>query len=387
MRHAGLGAAPRIAGVLDIAAPIKLATMLNNARACAADVARHAASADDCAQIPESTWRVFRSSGMGTSALPTEFGGCDLWDPQYGGELCTMLRLIGAADLSLARLFEGHVNAISLVCRYGTQQQIADLAHDVADGALSGVWGAEDARGLKLVSVNDGTLTLEGRKILASGAGFVTRPLVTANGPDGQQLCLLRLKPGYDYDISGWQAQGMRATATGTVDFTGTTITANEQVGRPGDYMQQPTFSGGAWRFCAVHLGGIERLVDLFRQHLVASKRGEDPYQLERLAACVAAAKTARFWVEDAARRFGSDSAAAGTVAFTHLTRMAVERSALTVIETVQRGVGLRAFVRPNDIERICRDLSTYLRQPAPDLAMSDAARTFLHASAGVGEF
>jgi hypothetical protein len=56
-------------------------------------------------------------------------------------------------------------------------------------------------------------------------------------------------------------------------------------------------------------------------------------------------------------------------------------------MEAVQRGIGLRAFVRPNEVERICRDLSTYLRQPAPDLAMSDAAKTFLNASVGVGNF
>ncbi len=59
-------------------------------------------------------------------------------------------------------------------------------------------------------------------------------------------------------------------------------------------------------------------------------------------------------------------------MAFANLARMVVERSALTVMETVQRGIGLRAFVRPHDVERICRDLATYLRQPVPDRAMSE---------------
>lgn len=296
-----------------------------------------------------------------------------------------MLRLLGAADLSIARLFEGHLNTIGLVERYGTPEQLRALARDVGKGALCGVWGAEDAKGLKIMSGPAGSV-LEGRKILASGAGFVTRPLVTAAAPDGQQMCLLQLDPGYDYDVSGWLAQGMRATATGTVDFTGVPVTPDNLIGIPGQYLQQPTFSGGAWRFCAIHVGAIERLVDLFRQHLVATKRGDDPYQLERLATCVSAAKTARFWVEEAARRLGSGEATQ-TVAFAHLTRMTVERSALTVMETVQRGVGLRAFVRPNEVERICRDLSTYLRQPAPDLAMCDGARSFLNSAKSVGDF
>jgi alkylation response protein AidB-like acyl-CoA dehydrogenase len=127
--------------------------------------------------------------------------------------------------------------------------------------------------------------------------------------------------------------------------------------------------------------------VDLFKQHLIVTKRGEDPYQLQRLAICVSAAKTARFWVEETAGRMAGDGDPDETVAIAHLTRMTVERSALTVMETVQRGIGLRAFVRPNQVERICRDLSTYLRQPAPDLAMSNAAKTFLNASVGVGNF
>lgn len=200
-------------------------------------------------------------------------------------------------------------------------------------------------------------------------------------------MCLLDLKPGYAHDISGWQATGMRATATGSVDFSGIRVTGHERIGGPGDYMRQPTFSGGAWRFCAAQVGATERLVDLFREHLVLTRRSEDAYQLERLAACISAAKTARFWVEEAARRFGQDDDTATVVAFSHLTRMTVEQCALNVIELVQRGVGLRAFVRPNDIERICRDLATYLRQPAPDLAMSNGARAFVESAIPVGYF
>jgi hypothetical protein len=56
-------------------------------------------------------------------------------------------------------------------------------------------------------------------------------------------------------------------------------------------------------------------------------------------------------------------------------------------METVQRGVGLTSFIRPNPIERISRDLATYLRQPVPDLAMSDGAKAFLNSTLSVAEF
>lgn len=355
-------------------------------RAFAADAARLAAEGDSHASVPETVWTGFRASGLATSPLPSRFGGSDLADPQNGADLCAVLRILGSADLSIARLFEGHLNAIGLVCRYGSQEQVTALAKDVAGGALCAVWGADDAVGLK-VATGENEGVLHGRKVLASGSGFVSRPLVTADTAEGQQMFLLALPPGYPHDLAGWQSQGMRATATGTVDFTGTEVGPSQRIGSPGDYMKQPTFSGGAWRFCAAHVGAVERLVDLFRDHLNATKRGADPYQLERLATAVSAAKTAQFWVEDAARRFGGEMDATEVVAFAHLTRMTVERCALTVLETVQRGIGLRAFIRPRDVERICRDLATYLRQPAPDLAMSDGARAFLASSTSVGDF
>lgn len=345
-----------------------------------------AAKTDGDALIAPEIWEEFHSSGLGMSPLPEELGGAGLWEPRHGERLCAVLRALGAADLSIARLYEGHLNAVGLVCRYGSKEQIEGLAADVAAGTLSGVWGADDAEGLTIVS-GQADDVLKGRKILASGAGFVTRPLVTAKGPLGQQMCLLDLEPGYTHDISGWQALGMRATATGTVDFSGYKVGVRETVGDPGDFMRQPHFSGGAWRFCAAHVGATERLVDLFRDHLRSSGRGEDAYQLERLAGCMADATTARFWVEEAARRLASDTDPESIVAFVNLTRMVVERSALNVIERIQRGVGLRAFVRPNNVERVCRDLATYLRQPVPDLAMSDGARVFLNSVLPLGEF
>ncbi len=316
------------------------------------------------------------------AVFPRQFdGGMTL----EGIDLCTFLRAVGAADLSVARIVEGHFNALALVRRYGSASQLEALAQSVARGALSAVWGADDAQGLQLESQNSAK-SLRGQKIHASGAGFVTRPIVTAMFEEGQVMCLLELTPEYPHDLSAWQVLGMRATATGSVALTGQQITANEIIGSPGDFMRQPYFSGGAWRFCAAHVGATERLVDLFRTHLLATRRGDDPYQLQRLAHCVASARTARFWVEEAARRLADDCDPEGVVAFANLTRMVTERSALDVMEHVQRGVGLRAFVRPHDIERISRDLATYLRQPVPDQAMSDAARYALASAHPIGE-
>ncbi len=338
-----------------------------------------ASEADATASVAQETWALLRRVGVLRAPLSTAEGGVDLVAPGQFAALFDTLTVLGHTDLSLARLLEGHINAVALVTRYGDASQIAELAAAVRDGALSAVWGADGARPLRAEPSGAG-LRLQGDKVLASGAGLVARPLVTAASVDGPVLLMLRLAPGERADVTGWTAQGMRSTATGTVDLDGVTVGSDQIIGRPGDFNRQPTLSGGAWRFCAAHLGATERLVDLFRAHLLDRKRDGDPYQLQRVATCAAAAGTARFWVRAAAERFATadDHAADDIVAFVNMTRFVTERTALDVVEAVQRGVGLGGFVRPHPIERITRDLTTYLRQPVPDLAMADAARRVL---------
>jgi alkylation response protein AidB-like acyl-CoA dehydrogenase len=169
----------------------------------------------------------------------------------------------------------------------------------------------------------------------------------------------------------------MRASATGAVDFTGVEVEPVEIVGREGDYERQPWFSAGAWRFAAVQLGGMERLFDLLRRHLQETNRGQDSHQAARLGEAAMAVETARLWVARAATitedSLGS-KAPEQLVAYVNLARLAVETAALELMQLAQRSIGLQAFMRPNPIERISRDLATYLRQPGPDRALTDAA-------------
>jgi alkylation response protein AidB-like acyl-CoA dehydrogenase len=178
-------------------------------------------------------------------------------------------------------------------------------------------------------------------------------------------------------DLSGWKAQGMRASATGAVDFTGVGVELIEIVGSDGDYERQPWFSGGAWRFAAVHLGGMERLLDLLRSHLQETNRGQDPHQAARLGQAAMATETASLWVARAAtlaEPVPESTAPEQLVAYVNLARLAVEAAALDLMQLVHRSVGLQAFLRPNPIERISRDLATYLRQPGPDRTLINAA-------------
>ena len=311
--------------------------------------------------------------GLLTATLPTELGG-DAIEPLALSEL---LRQIGAGSLPLGRLFEGHVNAIGLALRYGGDDQVRLIAREAHAGKLLGVWNTDDKEGLRLL-VDRGRHRLQGRKILASGAGFIERPLITATDETGRRLMVIpHLEPGRRSDLSDWTAHGMRASATGAVDFSGVVVEPIEILGGDGDYERQPAFSGGAWRFAAVHLGGMERLFDLLREHLRRTSRGGDPHQAARLGQAAIASETARLWVERAAVTADASPEARSAeqiVAYVNLARLAVERAALDLMELVHRSVGLQGFMRPHPIERISRDLATYLRQPGPDRALTSAA-------------
>jgi alkylation response protein AidB-like acyl-CoA dehydrogenase len=234
---------------------------------------------DEDSAYPSAEVMRLHEAGLLTATLPREYGGAALG----GLGLCTLFRQIGSGSLPVGRLFEGHVNALALVLRYGRREQVALVASEVHEGKMFGVWNTNDGQGLRLVC-KPGRYHLEGRKILASGAGHIERPIITASDGEGRKLIVMpRLRLGERADHSHWTAHGMRASATGAVDFSGIPIDPIEIVGSDGDYERQPAFSGGAWRFAAVHLGGMERLFDLLRVHLRSTGRGSDPHQAARL--------------------------------------------------------------------------------------------------------
>ena len=87
------------------------------------------------------------------------------------------------------------------------------------------------------------------------------------------------------------------------------------------------------------------------------------------------ATETARLWMATAAERAEhAEGDPADAVAYVGLARLAVEQACLDVIVLAQRSLGVAALLRANPVERLCRDLATYLRQPAADMVLTEAA-------------
>lgn len=332
----------------------------------------------------EFTW--LREAGLLTAALPSALDGSGLGEPAQALHLLRTLRHIGRGNLAVGRVFEGHVNALLLAQRFGRPAQVARWAKAAHHGRLFGVWNTEAHDGVKLEPLENGRYRLHGSKTFGSGAGHISRPLLTAMLPDGgwQMLILPADEQVPALDKSFWLPLGMRATASFRADFTGLEIEADDLLGHPGDYYRQPWFSGGATRFAAVQLGAAEAVFDETRRFLQGLGRTDDPYQRQRLGEMALLIESGNHWLAAAAAyesRAEATAEAEATVAHANMVRTAIEEICLRVLPLAERCVGARGLLRPEPFERLHRDLTHYLRQPAPDAAQADVGRFVLQHS------
>ena len=235
---------------------------------------RRALQLDRTADFPTEDIDLLRSLGALAAPLPPELGGLS-WGtrPEGAAGLVQALRLLGQGNLSVGRLYEAHVNALRLVVRFGTPDQVRASARDAMDGHLFGLW-VTDAPQAPLQLRDNGILC--GSKAPCSGAGYATRALVTARLSSGESHMLIIRAPGRECaDRTGWGTQGMRSACNGLVELDGIRPTA--KIGAAGDYLCQPDFSAGAWRTSAVTLGGMEALVAEMRGQLVKRERRRRP--------------------------------------------------------------------------------------------------------------
>lgn len=330
---------------------------------------------DAAAAIPAEDVAALGAAGLVMAPLPCRVGGMGMGtEPQAAGAVFAALRALGRGNLSVARLFEAHVNVVRLVVRFGTPAQVDQVAGVCRAGALFGLW-VTDAPG-QVLHVRNGVLA--GVKGPGSGAGFLRNALVTVHDSGAVRMALVRLNGDEPVEMVGDRLHGMRASANGSVRLDGL---VPEFVGNDGDYMREPDFSTGAWRTMAATVGGMEALLAAVQVQLM--RRGHDGFALQqaRFGEMAIAVETARLWTWEAGQRSEAEmGAAADLVVYVNLARIAVEAACLALIQGAQRGLGLGAFVRPNPVERLLRDLAVYLRQPAADLVLTEAGLHLLRA-------
>jgi alkylation response protein AidB-like acyl-CoA dehydrogenase len=115
------------------------------------------------------------------------------------------------------------------------------------DGRLFALWVTDPPEnGLHMQQIGE-RIILTGGKQFCSAAESATGAVLTAQDAEGgTRMLALSLGNGETITPLPSPLQGMRAAATGAVDFTGCETSAGALLGQPGDYLREPDFSAGA---------------------------------------------------------------------------------------------------------------------------------------------
>jgi alkylation response protein AidB-like acyl-CoA dehydrogenase len=305
-------------------------------------------------------------------AAAVESGRLDL--PLPGGgrtrERWAGLAELAGEDLSLARLSEGHTDALAILAELG--------AGPPPDRSRWGVWAAQPPGPGLMATRAGGGWRLDGIKRYCSGARSCTHALVTAAAPDGTRLFAVSARDLVP--VAGtWPATGMAGSDTLDVEFTD--IPA-EPVGEPGRYTSRPGFAHGGAGVAACWYGGARGVGQALLT--AAAKRDVGPHALAHLGAVDIALHTARDALERAAAEIDADPGDRehGGWRRTLRIRALVEATATEVMLRVGRALGAGPLCHDEAHARRVADLTVYLRQHHAERDLAELGA--LAAEAGV---
>jgi hypothetical protein len=335
-----------------------------------ADIAGGAQALDRGLRGPAFEVDTLRAHGWLQAALPRRFGGCD-WGQSAAGARDGFSALFALASVSLptTRIYEGHVNAVRLIDRHGSDAQRARLFAEVRGGALLAIWGAEADRPAMIVADDHGH-SLRGTKTFSSGLGEVAYAIVTATVPDGGcQMVIARADEARRWHRDAWDVTAMVGTCSG--EFTTDHLPAGQDwlLGRPGALFEEPDFNGGVWRLCAGYAGAMSAIAQATLHHMQRSGTGEAAEMRLRLGHIAHQAQTALLWAWQACRALempGSDEPHRA-IATSLFAREAIEQAATEQLHLVERVAGTSLHRRGSLLGRMVRDLRFFLRQAALD--------------------
>lgn len=261
----------------------------------------------------------------------------------------TLARVAGC-DLALAKLYEGHTDALAILAECAASRLVGD--------GLWGVWAAEPPDARAAITHRDGDqVRLTGSKAWCSGAMQINRALITAWTEDGQsQLVAIDLADASNrIQVDNWQAVGMGTTASVEVVFDDSPGIA---IGLPGEYLSRPGFWHGGGGIAACWYGAAEVLGEHLREHC----KTQDPHAQAHLGAVDAALYGARAALRECADWIDRQPTADASFEVRRL-RAQVEHAVEQVIRHVGRALGAAPFCRDSHLARLSADLPVYLRQ------------------------
>jgi alkylation response protein AidB-like acyl-CoA dehydrogenase len=260
---------------------------------------------------------------------------------------------LGKRSLSLARLAEGHFDAVAVLAEAGRRAQ---------PGKIYGVWATE-APGQNLsLARSSGKYLIDGARVFSVGAGLIDKALLTVLEPEHRlvEIDLHAAQGCIAIDESAWKTEALLETKTATVTFTRVEVSSEDFIGDAGWYLDRPGFWHGACGTAACWAGGAEGLMEYAR----AQKTHKDPHTRVHLAAMMANVWAMQSLVTTAGEeidRRPADrvSAARRALALRHL----VEQACSDVLRRFARAYGPYPLAMKEDVSERYQQLDLYLRQ------------------------
>ncbi|MCH8611934.1 hypothetical protein [Arsenicicoccus dermatophilus] len=176
------------------------------------------------------------------------------WADLTWPQLLDALVALGRTDIPLARLTEGHVDALRILRQAGRAP---------IPGAVYGVWASRShATGVQATPAGDGW-RLDGTLRFASGVGVLDRALLPVWLDDERSVLLDVDVSSWTGDAASWHTPAMLASQSWTVRVADVQVPADAQVGEEGWYLGRPGFFPGGVGVAAVWAGGAVRVADL----------------------------------------------------------------------------------------------------------------------------
>ena len=254
-----------------------------------------------------------------------------------------ILAYVAGIDLTIAKWFESHLDALSI---------LHEVGYDKADQGLWAVWAAEG----NPIGYEQGKVS--GTKAWCSGASVVDHGLITYRNTDGHaQLLIVDMsQSGIESDNSEWQAVGMQATDTATIQFHEVSVS---QVGAANIYLERMGFWHGAAGVAACWYGAAAYLANYL---ISAYQQKPNDYKAMYLGQISTALAVTQQYFYHVADLIDSQPQLSHELAIRQL-RSHVEKVARQVMEVVGQALGAAPFCRNAHFARLSADLSVFIRQ------------------------
>jgi alkylation response protein AidB-like acyl-CoA dehydrogenase len=346
---------------------------------------------DEAIAFPRADFDDLREQGLLAATVPKRYGGLGLGF--NSGDilgLWLVIKNLAKGDLSLGRCYEGHVNGVTVLANSGTEKQRERyLPRVVKEGETFVFWGSEPPRpedprqilGWTTAQPIEGGYLINGRKQFSTSAGGATYAILFAVIPgrgnilDSLIMPIIRGNdPGVTIEPQWWQPLGMRATVSHMVRLDNVFVAHDDVLGGPGAYFKERWQAKFIPAFAASFLGAAEAAMEFALPYIRNRAKQKDPYVLHHVAEMRLAVEGITLWLQHTAGLWQRGRISEAEVASNSCRHLA-EHHALAAVGHAINACGASALLKPHPLERIFRDLQTYVRHENDDALLATIGR------------